>query len=183
MADYKVLLKAKNIACIGTSKPNHDEQNACIVIGYALTEMEKIIVSGNAEGCDFAYATGANVKHPSSVRLYLPNKSHHPEHWVLGNIIISIHEPEWKTIARDNHPKYDGQSEYVKKLFDRNAGIILNSDYVIALPNTKKSWGGGTGHGMKIAKQLGKPVLNISDEQTLSDLLKYLRSEVGENSE
>jgi predicted Rossmann-fold nucleotide-binding protein len=181
MFDSKYLLKAKTVGCIGTSKPSHDEQNACIAIGYALVEMGKTVVSGNAEGCDFAYATGANVTRPTSVRLYVPNKNYHPDHWVLGNVIVTEYEPEWVELARDNHPKYDSQTDYVKNLFIRNAGIILASDYVIALPNYRnKSWGGGTGHGMKIAKSLGKPVLNISDEQVRVELLDYLRSIVGE---
>jgi hypothetical protein len=180
MIDFAPLMAAQQVGCIGTSEPNDREYSTCVATGYALVEMSKIIVSGNAKGCDHAYASGANIIRPTSVRLYVPNRNHYPQHWVLGNIIIADQEPYWEDLARGNHPRYDYQSDYVKKLFQRNAGIILASDYIIALPNfRKKPWGGGTSHGMKIASQLGKPVLDISDEQVASELLDFLRSKVG----
>lgn len=159
-------------------KPTDYHRDACTAIGYALSIMGKIINTGNALGCDQAYAAGANFFTPTKVQLFCPDERHYPQAWCLGNIIHANQIQEWRDIAREHHPKYDDLSVYVRKLMDRNVGIILSSDVVIALPNRNKSWGGGTGHGMKVAKTYGKPVIDISDEETLENLLSYLRSRV-----
>lgn len=177
---YEQLKKAKSVGCIGTSSPNEEEINTCIAVGYALATIGKKIVSGNAIGCDFAYATGANFVKPQAVTLYLPNPSHNENHWVFGNILITETKEEWQKLARDYHPKYDSMNQNVRQLFDRNAGIVLNSDVIIALPCYRtKSWGGGTGHGMKIAKALGKHVYNIEDVEMAKSLKEYLRFLIG----
>lgn len=172
--DFTELYQASCIGCIGTSRPTASEQASCVAIGYALTILGKRINSGNAKGCDFAYANGANFVRPQNVTLYLPEATHESSHWCFGNIIVTEHEPIWSDIARAHHPKYDYMNSYVQKLFDRNAGIVLNSDFIIALPSSKP-WGGGTGHGMKIAKSRNIPVLDVSKEAVMTNLLDSLR--------
>jgi hypothetical protein len=135
------------------------------------------IASGNCEGADQAYASGANLEHPELVHLYLTGPRHNANAIVPGNhIYYADDHPEWIEVARRNHPRYNFLSPYVKKLMNRNAGIVLSSQLVIALPNPNKSWGGGTGHGMKIAKEAGIPVWDITkDKQLVADLKAFLK--------
>jgi len=171
-----LLKSAKNIGCIGT-KDDLDEIRikTCLLIGYWIAKQNKFVHSGNAKGCDNLYATGANNVNPSLVHLYLSDNKHNSKFIVDGNILHYQEDfPDWSGIAEMYHPRYNFLPKYAQKLFNRNAGIVLASDLVIAMPSRLKSWGGGTGHGMKIAKGLGIPVINLSREEEREEIIKFI---------
>ena len=170
----------EKIACIGMAYFTFPEkqQNLCQTTGFLIASYDKILVSGNAKGSDNSFAQGANSVNPEKVSLYLPNKEHYPEHIVSGNKITYQEEhPEWAEIAKANHKYYHLLNAYVKTLFNRNVGIIFNSDCVIALPDmNKKDWG-GTGHSMRVAKSFNKPILNIAEIDVTAEI-KQLAKEM-----
>jgi len=148
------------IACIGSRKITPTQQKICIAVGYFLAKLGHHISSGNAEGADAHFAIGANAVNPELVNLYLTGKNHNPQFIQHGNHLYYENEfPEWEELSRI-HPKYDSLKPYVKKLMNRNAGIILSCDLVIAMPNEKVT--GGTAHSMKIAQSLNKKVINLN---------------------
>lgn len=173
-----LISKANRIACIGSSKfRNDDDEKTCQIIGYFIAHNNIELASGNAVGCDYAFATGANKVNENLVHLFLVNKNHNINHIKPGNHLYYENEhPEWSEIAKKNHPGYNNQSDYVQKLFNRNAGIILNSDLVIALPNPDKTSGGGTGHSIRIANELNIPVINLLDDDVIQNLKLLMRS-------
>jgi len=174
----KQLTDSKRIACIGSTKIDVDEIKLCQIIGYTIAKMGIELASGNAIGADQSYVKGANLVDEKLVFLYLTDTKHNPYAIKPGNnLIYSDDHPEWSEIAKRNHGGYNNQSLNVQKLFDRNVGIVLSSNLVIALPNPNKSWGGGTGHGMKIAQEAGIPVWNIlKDNQLVDDLKTFMKS-------
>ena len=173
------LLEAANaIAGIGSSTElTRGERDVCVLLGYFVAMRRKRLNSGNAKMADHAFARGANFVDPSTVYLYLPDTYHYPEHVVDGNHVITEHPEEWKRLAREHHGKYDAFSQKTKNLFNRNAGIIIDSEVVFAFPGWKP-WGGGTGHGMKIAFTLGKPVWNLRNPAIYNSVVEYVQTQV-----
>jgi hypothetical protein len=178
MNGIEELIKGANsVGCIGTRDDLDDARiETCALIGYYLAKLGKTINTGNADGCDSLFALGGNKVDPSLVHLFLPFKSYNPEYIHEKNIIIHESEnPEWQPIARAHHYCYDSKlSSRGRQAMNRNVGIILNSQLVIAMPSRKKSWGGGTGHGMKVAKAQNIPLLNISIEETRQALITII---------
>jgi hypothetical protein len=173
-----LILKSRKIACIGSRNfRNEDDEKLCKIIGYFIASKNIQVASGNAEGCDQAYAKGANEVNESLVHLYLVNENHNKYAIKTGNqLYYTKDHPEWVDIARRNHPTYKYQSEYVQNLFNRNVGIILNSNLVIALPNSNKASGGGTGHGIRVAEEFNIPVLNLLDKEVAQSLKIFIKS-------
>jgi hypothetical protein len=167
---------AKNVGCVGSRSITNEQREMCVFIGYALAKLDKNVLSGNSDGADFAFATGVNHINPSKLTLFLPNESHLKTHWHSDNRLIFNHELEWSEIAARNHPSYNYVKPYVQQLFNRNAGIVINSDLLIALPNSTSKDGGGTGHDIRIAIDIGKPYIDISKGETAQYLIKYLQS-------
>jgi len=165
-----------NFGCVGTRNDLDDTRIKVVtLVGLYLAKCGKNIHSGNAIGCDQIYAIGANAVDPSLVWLYLTSPKHNVEAVVSGNhLVYESDHPEWVEIARKYHGGYDNLSSNVQKLFNRNAGIVLNSEVIIAMANRTKKWGGGTGHDIRIAKGLGKPVIDLNDEQTSKEIITHI---------
>lgn len=168
---------ATAVACIGTRDDLDDSRiQACALIGYYLARLGKIINTGNADGCDSIFAIGANNVDPKLVHLYLPFEEYNPQYIHPDNTVIyESDHPEWIPIAREHHYLYDTKlSKKAQNAMNRNAGIVLNSQLVIAMPSRKKSWGGGTGHGMKVAKANNIPLLNINKDEIRDALINII---------
>lgn len=150
------------IACIGHRDISEVWQRFAANIGYTLVKRGHTIVSGNARGADSSFARGGNKFDPTKVILYCPGKKNNPEYIADGNVIHTEILPAWATEACKHRKNYFTYSEYVQNLFNRNVGIVWNSDAVIAMPNHAKMDGGGTGHSIKVARAQRLPVLDIS---------------------
>ena len=169
----ELLTKSTSFGCVGT-KDDLDEQRIKLVtlIGLYLGLSDKRVNSGNAVGCDQLYANGANSVKPGNVWLYLVNKQHNPDAIVAGNHLeYESDHPEWAAIAKEYHGAYDKMSPYVQKLFNRNAGIVTNSNVLIAMTHRGKKWGGGTGHDIRIARGLGIPVIDLNNEEVSREVI------------
>lgn len=179
----EVLQNAKNVGCVGKRNVPGVEMFVCSSIGRFLTILGKRIHTGNATGCDFAFACGANYAHPELVNLYLADRNHNRYHIVKGNVVNSDQPEEWKEIAKKYHGGYDKMTPYVQKLFNRNAGIVLNSEILIAYPDVNKPGGGGTGHDIRIANGLGIPVIDLSKKDEYALIIAYFCEVVPEDED
>lgn len=169
---------AENIGCVGTHNLDiitPEQTKLGYLIGYYITWKNKKLHSGNAVGWDNIFGIGGNFGNPSLVNLYLVNKNHNKHQILPTNVLhFDADHPEWAEIAPIYHGGYHRMSPYVKKLFNRNAGIVMNSNLLIAVPNeADKNWG-GTGHSCRIAKARGIPVLNLNNIETVQEILNLI---------
>lgn len=169
---YGMDLKITRIACIGSRSLSDQDKGKLFDLGIFIVEKGWYIVTGGARGSDAAFAAGGNEVNPNHVLLYLPNEHYNKELIVPGNRVCVDIKPEWTEIARKHHPRYDYLSTFVKRLMDRNAGIIIKADKVLA-NFSKTSKTNGTGHGFRIAETLGIPRLDISDK-SFEEVVKFL---------
>ncbi len=152
-----------NIACVGSRDIDEALFDQLNTLGKFLAVMDYTVVSGNAVGSDYAFASGANSHNPNKVKLYLPWRTYNSEHLVPGNIVVPEPDIEWEAIARENHEKYDELTQGAKKMMQRNVGIVKDSVLVLGALNNKKSPGmGGTGHAMRVAFALEIPFIDVS---------------------
>lgn len=152
----------KKIACIGSREVNGDQLRAMKDIGQYIAEQGWTVASGNCEKSDQAYAEGANRVNPGLVQLYLPWATYERQAIVTGNQIYLNHSGLDETLAEKHHPNWGNLSYGVKKLMTRNVAIVRDSKAVIAYLNHGKKGGGGTGHGWRVAQDLGIKCLDLS---------------------
>lgn len=163
------------IAGIGSRELTPEQLATCRTLGEWAVKCGHRVVSGNAEGADYAFASGANSYSPKSVSLMLPwggfnNPQVNPLNLVISEADLDQTEREfYLRLARKYHPSFDYLSQGAKKLHLRNGMILFPPggnnpppvDLVLAWPSAKKG-GGGTGQGMRIGDGEGIPVANLS---------------------
>jgi len=156
--------ESKAVACIGSREISVRKRDFLWEIGKFIVGCAQKVCSGNAQGSDQAYAAGGNNVEPHDVILCLPWWSYEKQAIVQGNQIFVEDRATLEEVhlAREHHPKWSSLSQGVQKLMIRNAMIIIRSKLVVANLNPTKPWGGGTGHGVRIAKSLKIPVLDIT---------------------
>ena len=162
-----------NVACVGSRDITNEMRENLIKIGKFIAFKGWNVVSGNAIGADSAYAEGANEVDESKVWLHLPWKSYNKGFIRPGNIIRPF-DPEWCELARRHHPIYDTLTQGAKKMMDRNAGIMIESDCVLAVLNHSRIGWGGTWHGWNVAGELGRPRLDLAKVANIEEVFTFL---------
>lgn len=150
------------IACIGSRDIDEATFQKLKKIGRFIAKKGWEINSGNADGSDFAFQSGANEVDPNLVNVYMPWKTYNLQHLAPGNNVKFDVEPEWSKLARLHHPKYSVLKDSVKALMDRNAGIVMDSDRVLAFLNHDRVGAGGTRHGWNCAGGLNLLRFDVS---------------------
>jgi hypothetical protein len=170
-------MQKTKISCIGSREVGQDKVLLMEHIGEYIAQRGFFIGTGNAKGSDQAFSRGANRVDPGQVVLYLPWSSYESQAIdALNKIMVptQIQEERWKQVAARNHPAWDHLSAGARKMMVRNAGIIIGSKAVVACMSHKKNGGGGTGHGWRIAEELGIPKIDISGDISLSQVTDFL---------
>ena len=139
------------------------------------------LASGGAAGADTAFAIGA----PAGGRtLYLPWRGYNglegPDCRVLSRAELSA----CMTIAARLHPAWNRCSPAVRKLYARNAAVLLGPGLdrpvdAVACWSEGGAVTGGTGMALRIAAEHGIPVLNLdvlSPRATCERLLAIRRA-------
>lgn len=171
------------IGCIGTRTPTKEQRAVCVKLGMWIAVNKHQLRSGNAEGCDQAYAEGANHIDPTAVHLCLPWPNYERQAVVAGNHVHLLedldptHLQALREEAARTHKRWSNLTQGTQKLHTRNGLIIESCDLILALPNSSP-WGGGTGQGMRIAEQRGIRVVNLTklNQQELHNLCEELRA-------
>lgn len=163
------------IACIGSRELGSDEISLCVRIGHHIASLGAFVGSGNALGADQAYARGSNAVSPAQTIVYLPWASYENSALVAGNRVrVCGDDAEYRTLAAPLHPAWDRLSRGVRALHTRNVGIIQGASVVIAWPNASKPHGGGTSMGIRTAKSLSIPVLDLTVPAVFEAMCAYI---------
>ena len=162
-------------------------------IGRFFAHYGHVLYTGNAEGADQGFARGANQVNPALVHLYKPWRNHQNQAVVPGNHVHVLDDyseamrAELLEEARVAHKKWEKLGARGRLYMSRNGLIIappneqlvrVPVDLVIAIPNLRKWWGGGTGQGIKLAKEkYNIPVvdLNVTTQEQLTALCESVR--------
>lgn len=156
----------RKVACIGSRDLSEGALEFCTQLARRLVvagDGEVFVGSGNARGADQAFARGVNEIDPTLLVLYLPWPGYEREAVVPGN---RVRVPPWpagfEEAAAATHGAWDRLTRGPQALHTRNMAIIADASLCVAWPGTTK-WGGGTGTGMRRARALGIPLVDLSD--------------------
>lgn len=163
--------KPRKFACIGSRDTPVEFISLMEDVGeYIARQNGCVIATGNAKGADQAFARGGNRVDPMRVWLYLPWGTYESQAVVWGNKSVTDMEPGTRLIAARNHPNWENLSFGVKRLMIRNASIVMGSSLVIAYLNHSRKGGGGTGHGWRIAEDLGIDRIDLSTNGNIDEI-------------
>lgn len=182
---------------LGRLKPRRDRRPTYAGIGSRLTppavlaQMEAlaktlgaqgwVLRSGGADGADTAFEAGSV---PRQQEIYLPWPGYNGIAGPQAKTMAPAHEPQAMRIAEAHHPAWGRCGRGARKLHARNVGIILGhevDDPVDAVVCWTPGGAviGGTATGIRMAKALGRPVLNLAvdtPERVLEQLASVAKS-------
>lgn len=145
-----------NIAIIGTREPSPEQVQAVKDIISKLNK-DDVVISGCAFGIDAialktAYGYGLKtIGHIPFDGYNFHIQSYCDEVYVYNKSCLDADTAVYK-----HHPNPGALSQVAFKLMARNYMIVCNADIVYAFPKKDRFGGfGGTGHGIKIANDLG----------------------------
>ncbi len=154
-------------AGIGSRDLSPKQIEVCEKLGSWFAKQGHVLHTGNAKGADQAFARGANRVSPCMVHLYLPWDSYERDAIEPGNMILSLDSysrvsiEDMEALAARHHPAWNRLKQGGRKLMVRNGLIIDNTSMVLAFPSSKIG-GGGTGHGMRIARARGIELIDLN---------------------
>ena len=166
-------MATSKIACVGSRDISEQVARLLQNIGKEIVDRCWELHSGNANGSDYAFATGGNSK-PELVHLHLPWASYNAEQVVTGNILHHYVDEHLVRVAKAAHPAWSYLGQGSKKLMARNASIILNSDVVVAFQASPGK--GGTAHSIRIASDLGRPTVLVQADSSTESVLSYIEA-------
>ena len=144
-----------NVAIIGTREPSHDQIEAVINIINNLNEND-IVISGCAVGIDCIALKTAKERGLVTVG-NIPFDGYNPHIQMYCDKVYTLSNSCVDAISsvQKYHPNPKALSQVAFKLMARNYMIIELANVVYAFPKKDKFGGfGGTGQGIKIAKDL-----------------------------
>lgn len=136
--------------------------------------------SGGARGADAAFEAG--VQDPSKRAIYLPGASFNQRSAGTGGYVDSTRLPGWEqaleTVAQ-YHPAPERLSPFARNLMARNAMQVMGpnmdrpADLVVAYTPGGEVVG-GTGQALRMAGDIGIPVRNLGNPETMASVRRYL---------
>ncbi len=173
----------KYYAGIGSRETPEEFMEIMKKIATKLEAAGWVLNSGAAKGSDEAFESG--VKNAKNKQIFLPWKYFNKNTSSLYDLENFI---DAENIAREYHPYYDNiKKQGAKKLMTRNSYQVLGRDlktpvkFVICYTDdgcesheTRNQNTGGTGQAISIATANNIPVFNLSNEEILNKLLKYI---------
>ena len=152
------------IAFIGSRQPTKQQIEKCLELAREYSQKGWTLVTGGADGIDLLAAENWES---SNVIIYLPWRHYNHEkikpEWKTVVFDPKIHK-HWLDTVQKYHPAPHLLADAGIRLHARNFGIIEKADVVIAFPS-KKPGGGGTGQGIRIARELGKKLYVFHPEE------------------
>ena len=167
------LTACKAYAGIGSRETPADVMMLMTRVATKLEQSNIILRSGGADGADTAFANG--VVYPTNKRIYLP--------WVGFNNAAGVYMgsmmEDAAQIAKQYHPRWSSLSRGAKALITRNTFQILGddlktpADFIICWTKDGKA-SGGTGQGLRIAKDYEIPIFNLQKENHFLQLTNFV---------
>jgi hypothetical protein len=168
------MMHFQHYAGIGSRKTPQDCLTQMTLIARHMTD-RLILRSGGALGADTAFANGT-----ANREIHVPWSGYNGLFVSPPSVIVPDHHPEAYRIAAAHHPKWKFLTDGVKRLMCRNVTIILgrnldeHAKLVIAWTPDGLA-GGGTGHGIRVAKTFGIPVFDLARESDQQDLVTFVK--------
>jgi hypothetical protein len=174
------------IAIIGTREPDIQQARSAWLLARTLTKMGYGVTTGAADGIDTRAMEGS---YPDHLHVFLPWNTYNCNK-VPEGAEITVYNPkvhlDWTASVKKYHPAFNRLRHGPIALHARNFGIIEPSIAVAAFPDEKG--GGGTAQGIRIAKDLGKPVfqnnrglIGVLPQDLVKDILQELQRFSSEN--
>lgn len=172
------------VAIIGTRKPRPDQYEMLAEWSRILLQKGMTVTTGAADGCDDAAMVGATRVSEDlrrNLHVFLPWASYNRNRVPSGST-ITVYDPKVHIDWTASVPKYHKAPHLLSRgsyaLMARNYGIICfpwNVDAVIALPKSLADEG-GTGEGMRIARDLGIKLFNLREPDGVNDAADWIDS-------
>ena len=136
------------------------------IISELLRQSDVYMRTGAALGADQLWA---NYYTHERVLLYLPWGPYEADWVQSSSFIVASHEPDGEAIeyALQYHVAPNALKQGAQKMIGRNAQIIMGRDlstpveFVLATSRSNGKFGGGTMHGVDIARANGIPVYDV----------------------
>lgn len=161
------------VACIGKRDLLVKEFELCKSIGMYLAKTCNEINSGNADGADNAFASGANLIDPRRVNLYLPWPKYNLKYIHADNNVIKKPEKFWDVEASKYHEAWHLCNNAAIAMHARNFGLTYKSDMVLAFLNYNRPGYGGTGLGWRVAVRNNIPHLDLNNK-SLEEVIDFI---------
>jgi hypothetical protein len=146
-----------SLAIIGTREPDDFQYDTAEDLArYVSTEFGMRVRTGAANGIDHQAMKGTMAgKLDCCLPWFSYNRSIIPAH---ANCIVydPWHDRAWSESVDKHHPNPDKLTRGARALHARNYGIIAPAYAALAFPGRGES--GGTGQGIRIARDLGIPI-------------------------
>lgn len=147
------------VAIIGTRTPDEYQAAAAEEAAQEISRMGFIVTTGAAFGIDTKAMLGTA---PGSLEIYLPWATYN-SHLIPKHASIIVYNPaehvSWTTSVGRFHPAPKKLSRGAFALHARNYGIVSPTKLVLAMPDAQGE--GGTAQGIRIARGLGIPVIEV----------------------
>lgn len=171
--------RSPSVAIIGSRRISQAQFDYIMKVAEAFVRRGYIVRTGCAEGVDHASMIGTRNIDPSKLNVYLPWSTYNKDFQEKTDKRFiynqSIHK-EWAESVRRYHPNPQRLSNGAFSMHARNWGIIMHeypADVVVAMPANASDMG-GTGQGIRIARDNNIPlflVCNKEDRQSLKSFL------------
>lgn len=170
----------KTVAIIGSRRIDPNQFNYIVAVAKAFAKRGWVIKTGCADGADYASMVGCREVDPTLLTLYLPwaryNESYQRD--TDHKLIYDERDQQflfWKESVAKYHPAPQRLSRGAFALMARNYGIVSGADVVVAMPMSITDVG-GTGQGMRIAKDLDIPLYTVCDKDERQRLKTFINS-------
>jgi hypothetical protein len=175
-----------SVAVLGTNEFDAADRDTQQVYRSAITRLalaRVTIRTGASSGCD-QIAAQAALEVGGRVELVLPWPRFQGE-WVgtirrkyPGRCAVEVfdraHHAHWlESVPRSTRPEGTVIGSRTQKLYARVFGIVKPAEIVLAMPLVTER--GGTGQGMRIARAMGKVVLDVRRHDDRERLYAWLK--------
>ena len=168
------------ISGVGSRQTPKNICSEMTVIGAWCKERGFIVRSGHAEGADWAFELGAQ----EYCEAYIPWASFNAHLISNAKKLIIPAESPYVELVNKYHPAPHKLSRSALALMCRNSCQVLGEDLktkssaVVCWTEDYKKPSGGTSQAIRIAKDYGVPVLNMSDPnfKTAEDVVAVLKT-------
>lgn len=168
----------KKVAIIGSRRITEKQFAYLTSVAEAFVRRGWTVTTGCADGADYAAMVGARNVDPDQLEVYLPWASYNDKYHKGGGS-FAVYDPkihdEWTESVHKYHPAAKNLKQGAFKLHARNYGILSDVDVVVAMPMSDEDLG-GTGQGMRIAKELGKKLFTVSNAVHRKLLKEFIHS-------
>lgn len=174
-------MKQMSVAIIGSRRITEKQFDYLVKVGEAFARRGWVVRTGCADGADHAGMTGTRNVNPDLLHLFLPwstyNKGYQEETDTVTIYDEKQHQ-EWAKSVSIFHPAPDKLKQGAFKLMARNYGIIMHGtpvDVVVAFPISDTDVG-GTGQGMRLAKEYEIPLYTVCNRADRLALKQFIES-------